>query len=156
MLRLAEYYFSEENLDSARSFLEQAMDAKNLSAIAVYAFITEGFHSDYDPDGVIGSLIVHGSSDNENKLKNARNSYAGDSADNFLVLWDDTVLGSAKEGFLITRDLQIVSYKDKLPQSLLSSPKSVLNKMKFFENKDKLKAAIIKLVQLFKKYNNPD
>jgi hypothetical protein len=156
MLRLAEYYFSEENLDSARIFLEQAMDANNLSAIAVYAFITEGFHSDYDPDGVIGSLIVQGSSDNENKLKNARNSYAGDSADNFLVLWDDTVLGSAKEGFLITNDLQIVSHKDKLPQSLLSSPKSVLNKMKFFENKDKLKAAIIKLVQLFKKYNNPD
>lgn len=137
---------------------------KDLKAMAIYSFIQDakGFSSSEANLGYgnygnrSGELWIE--NDNmwfrQKKLENAKQAYAGDLADNFLLLWDDTIFGSAKEGFLITEELDIVSHRDKIPLSLLDDdPRSVLDKMKYFEGKDsRLIDAIVRLTELVKKY----
>jgi len=109
-------------------------------------------HSDYNC--IAGNLWIEYDNMDYERLKNARQAYAGDLADNVLVLWDATFFGSADEGFLISKDLDIVSHQDKIPISLLNeNPSSVLAKMKYFEGKDsRLIDAIVRLAELVKKY----
>ncbi len=169
MIEIAKHcYYKEKNIDYANIYLNKAIKNKSLTAMAIYSFIKDTKKMDssihranlgYGNYGrTLGELWI--ADDNMylryEKLENAKWAYAGDLADNLLLLWDCTMFGTAREGFLITKDLNIVSHRDKFPLSLLDgNPRSVLAKMKYFEGKDsRLINAIVRLVELVKKYGS--
>ncbi|MDM8548953.1 tetratricopeptide repeat protein [Desulfobacterales bacterium HSG2] len=165
IIRVARYYYCEEkNIDLAKSYLKEAIEKGNLTAMAIYSFIedTKGFSSSEanlgygDYGRAAGDLWIVGDNmgcKNYGKLENAKQAYAGNLANRAQLLWDATIFGSAKEGFLITKDLDIISHRDTFPRSLLNgNPRSVIAKMKYFEGKDsRMINAIVRLAELAKK-----
>ena len=152
MIQLALYYFMDEsNIQKALECLENALDKECLEAIALYSFMCNGMCIE-SKDGSIGDLFIEGINMNYEKLENAREAYAGDLADDALVLWDSTFWGSGKEGFVISKNLMFTSHQDKILKSL--SVGNVTENWYFisYPLKDEQKKAIWKLVQICKKF----
>lgn len=158
MILLGTHYYHDKDLDLSKKYLQQAIEKGNATAMAIFAFITEVDSLSYDR--LAGDLWIDGDNlkNADDKMKGVR-TYAGDLVEVILILWDPTFWGSAKEGFIITdwtKDFTIVTHLDK-PVSLLNNDaKIALHKMAYFTDKEPLVNAIIKLIELWKEYNQSE
>ena len=157
MVALAAHYFHDENhLGFSIEWLEKAMSQGDLTSVAMYSFIKAGVSTNTYSRHT-GDLYIDGDNLNYNikRVKKAKTSYAGPLADKTLVLWDDTFSGSGKKGFIITKDLYIVTHLDKIPISLLRDTEKALYKISFLKmhsKKDIIVNAINTLVKLRKEH----
>ncbi len=147
IVKLADHYIRKDEQSKAIKWLEKGVQLNDPTAKVMYAFI-HVFDHEYkdDSSNTFWFAEYWVQTPNDDALNNARKAYAGDLVDDMLILSDDSFWGGCKKGFLITKDLRLITSKEPNRPIDLTAKKALSKSSYPFD--DKVKKAIEKLLLL--------